>query len=302
MPTYPLPIDERRRSAGGAPAASRIASELHGEIVLPEHGRYDEARLAWNLTVDQRPAAIVQPVSAQDIVNAMLLAEEHGLRVAPQGTGHNAAPLGDLADTLLIKTERMRRVEIDPERRLARVEAGALWVDVVEAAASHGLATLAGSSPDVGVVGYTLGGGLSFLSRRYGLAANRVRAIEAVLGDGRMVRIDHDAEPDLFWAMRGGGGSFAVVTALEFELLPMASAYAGHLWFPIERGSEVLHAWRELTRGDRLPDELTTVGRFVNVPPIPEMPEEIRGQSFVIVEAYHVGEPAQADEMLAPLR
>ena len=167
---------------------------------------------------------------------------------------------------------------------------------------STGSRRCAGSSPDVGVVGYTLGGGLSLLGRKYGLAANAVRAIELVTADGRLVRCDREHEPDLFWALRGGGGSFGVVTAIELELFPLEQAYAGVLFYPIERGSEVLHAWRELTHSALTPDELTTVGRFLRLPPIPEIPEPVRGKSFVIVEAYHVGDPAQADELLAPLR
>jgi Berberine and berberine like len=123
-----------------------------------------------------------------------------------------------------------------------------------------------------------------------------------VTADGRLVRTDREHQPDLFWALRGGGGSFGVVTAIELELLPITHAYAGILWYPIERGPEVLHAWRELTHTDGLPDELTTVGRFVNLPPIPEIPEPVRGKSFAIVEAYHLGDPARADELLAPLR
>jgi hypothetical protein len=229
-----------------------------------------------------------------------VFAREFGLRVAPQGTGHNAQPLGSLEDTILLKTERMRGVSIDPARRTARVEAGAVWLEVVEAAAQHGLAALAGSSPDVGVVGYTLGGGLSFLARKYGLAANHVSAIELVTADGRLLRADREHEPDLFWALRGGG-SFGIVTAIELEVFPITHAYAGILWYPIDRGAEVLHAWRELTQSD-LPDELTTVGRFLNLPPIPEIPEPVRGQSFAIIEAYHLGDPAHADELLAPLR
>jgi Berberine and berberine like/FAD binding domain len=177
-----------------------------------------------------------------------------------------------------------------------------VWLEVVEAAAQHGLAALAGSSPDVGVVGYTLGGGLSFIGRKYGLAANAVRAIELVTADGRYVRADRENEPDLFWALRGGGGSFGIVTAIELQLLPISHAHAGVLWYPIERADEVLHAWRELTQSEELPDELTTVGRLLQLPPIPEIPEPVRGKSFVIVEAYHVGDPAQADELLAPLR
>jgi len=274
---------------------------LDGKVVLPGDGRFDEARRAWNLAIDQRPAAVIFPASPAVVAAAVGWAAERGLRVAAQGTGHNAGPLGSLADTVLLRTERMRGVQIDPVARTARAEAGVVWLDVVEAAAQHGLATLAGSSPDVGVTGYTLGGGLSFLGRRYGLAANNVTAAEVVTADGRWVRTDREHEPDLFWALRGGGGSFGVVTALEFRLFPHAEAYAGALWYPIERASEVLHAWGELTRG-AVPDELTTIGRLLNFPPIPQIPEPVRGKSFVIVEAYHTGEPAHADELLAPLR
>jgi FAD/FMN-containing dehydrogenase len=145
--------------------STRLAAALHGKIVIPTHVRYDEARQAWNLTVDQQPAAVAFPESAEDVAATVLFARHHGQRIAPQGTGHNAGPLGSLEDTILLKTERMRAVHVDPKRSLARVEAGAVWLDVVETAARHGLAGLAGSSPDVGVVGYTLGGGMSFIGR-----------------------------------------------------------------------------------------------------------------------------------------
>src|SRR5947209_3488538 len=244
---------------------SRLAAALEGKIVLPEHGGFEEARQAWNLAIDQRPAAVVFPESADDVQAAVLFAREHGLRIAAQGTGHNAGPLGSLYDTILIKTERMREVRIDPERRIARVGAGVLWLEAVEAAAAYGLAGLQGSSPDVGVVGYTLGGGLSFMGRKHGLAANRVHAIEMVTAEGRLLRIDRDNDPDLFWALRGGGGSFGVVTALEFELLPIRQIYAGILWYPVERAREILHTWRALTQSDP-PEELTTVGRILHLP------------------------------------
>ena len=281
-------------------SASRLASALPGKVVMPEDVRFDEARRAWNLAIDQRPAAVAFPESLQDVSAAVRFAREFGLRVAAQGTGHGAGPLGSLEDTILLKTERMRGVSVDPARRTARVQAGTVWLEVVEAAARHGLAALAGSSPDVGVVGYTLGGGLSFLGRRYGLAANRVSAIELVTADGRLVRADPENEPDLFWALRGGGGSFGIVTAIELELFPITQAYAGILWYPIDRGPEVLHAWREVTQSD-LPDELTTVGRFVNLPPIPDVPEPVRGKSFAVIEAYHLGDPVHGDDLLAPL-
>ena len=157
---------------------------------------------------------------------------------------------------MLLKTSRMRRVIIDPATRTARAEAGAEWQDVTVPAAEHGLAALAGSSANVGVAGYTLGGGIGWLARRYGLAANSVTAVELVTPDGRPTRADAVHEPDLFWAVRGGGGGVGVVTALEMRLYPVAELYAGVLFFPIERSAEVLHAWRAWT--DSVPDDVTS--------------------------------------------
>jgi len=156
--------------------ATSLGHSLDGKVVLPGDERFDDARRAWNLAVDQRPAAVAFPESAVEVAAAVSWATSRGLWVAAQGTGHNAGPLGPLGETVLLRTDRMRGIRIDPATRTARAEAGVVWIDVVQAAAGHGLAALAGSSPDVGVTGYTLGGGLSFLGRKYGLAANNVTA------------------------------------------------------------------------------------------------------------------------------
>jgi FAD/FMN-containing dehydrogenase len=269
-------------------------------IVLPHDPNWNRARLAWNLSADQQPAAVALPESADDVKAVVRWARQRGLRIAPQGTGHNAVPLGSLAHTVLLKTERMRGIEIDAPAQRARVEAGVLWGEVADTAAEHGLAALAGSSPDVGVVGYTLGGGVSWLGRRYGLAANSVTAVELVNADGDLVRADADRNRDLFWALRGGGGSFGVVTALEFKLYPIAEVYAGVLFFPLERGTEVLRAWRRWV--DTVPDEVTSVGRFLQFPPIPDIPEPLRGGSFAVVEAVSLLGKDGTDELLSPLR
>jgi FAD/FMN-containing dehydrogenase len=274
---------------------------LTGRVALPRDANWDEARRAWNLAVDQHPDVVVFPESAEDVITAVELGRTFELGVAAQGTGHGAAPLGSLQNTLLVKTQRMRDIQINPEARIARIGAGVRSLELVEAAARDGLAPLAGTSPDVGVVGYTLGGGLSWFGRKYGLAASNVHAIELVTPDGRLVRADLEHEPELFWALRGGGGSFGIVTALELRLVPVNEAYAGILWWPIERDEEVLHAWAELTRSE-LPDELTAVGRYLRLPPLPDIPEPVRGKSFVAVEVVHLGEPQQADDLLAPLR
>ena len=270
------------------------------EIVRPGEERYDEVRPAWNLTIDQRPAAVAVPRDADQVVAAVLYAKREGLRVAAQGTGHNASPLGDLSDTLLIKTHEMRGVEIDASKRVARVEAGALWGDVVAPAGEHGLAALAGSSHDVGVVGYSLGGGISFLARRYGLSANRILAADVVTADGELVRADRRQNTELFWAIRGGGGAFGVITALEIELFDLPTVYAGAAFFPIERAAEVLHTWRELT--EKVDDRTTTVGRILRVPPFPEIPEPFRGKQFAMVEVIHIGDQRSGDEVVKGIR
>jgi FAD/FMN-containing dehydrogenase len=281
-----------------APATTTPATT----IIMPGDPGWDDARRPWSLAVDQHPAAVALPASAAGVAEVIGFARRYGLRVAAQGTGHNAAPLGPLADTILVKTERMRRVSIDPGARIARVEAGVAWLEVVEAAAEHGLAALAGSSPDVGVVGYTIGGGMSWLGRAYGLAANNTEAIEAVTADGRIVRADAVAEPDLFWALRGGGGSFGVVTAIELRLFPITEVYAGLLWWPADGAAEVLQAWRQLTQVG-LPDEFTTSARLLNVPAAAaDLPAALRGKSFVVIDVIHLGTPAEADRLLAPLR
>ena len=273
---------------------------LDGEVFTPADPEWNEARLAWNLAADQHPVAVVYAESADDVVAVVDYARENGLRVTTQGTGHFANTIASFDDTILLKTSRLRGLEIDPAARTARAEAGVLWEEVSLAAAEHGLAGLAGSSPDVGVVGYTLGGGLGWLARRYGLAANSVVAVELVTADGRHVRTDRDNEPDLFWAVRGGGGSFGIVTAIEFALYPVAEVYAGILFFPFERSAEILNAWRQWT--EDTPRELTSAGRLMQFPPIPDIPEPLRGQSFVVVEAAYIGSEEDGAALLQPLR
>jgi UDP-N-acetylenolpyruvoylglucosamine reductase len=278
----------------------QLRARVAGDVYVSSDAGWDEARLAWNLAADQRPAVVLLAGSADDVVEAVRYARANGLRVAAQSTGHAAAARRWDEPTLLIKMERLRGVRIDPVASIARVEAGAQWQDVTSAAAEHGLAALAGSSPDVGVVGYTLGGGLSWLARRYGIAANSVVAIELVTARGESVRVDSDNDPDLFWALRGGGGSFGVVTAVEFRLYPLAEIYAGALFFPLERASEVLHAWREWV--DTVPEEVTSVGRVMQFPPLPEIPEPLRGNAFALIEAAIVGDGEHGATLIEPLR
>ena len=288
------------RAEDAADAVAQLRLRVVGDVATPADANWDEARAAWNLAADQRPAIVVIAESAADVVAAVEFARDNDLRVTAQGTGHGAGPKRWDDDILLVKLERMRGVEIDPAQRIARVEAGAQWQDVTHPAAEHGLAALAGSSPDVGVVGYTLGGGLSWLARRHGIAANSVVAIEIVTADGALVRTDADNQPDLFWALRGGGGNFGVVTAIEFSLFEITSVYAGMMLWPIERATEVLEAYSRWT--ETADEDVTSTGRLLNLPPIPDIPEPFRGRSFVGIEAVFLGGQGVGERSLAEIR
>jgi hypothetical protein len=276
-----------------------LRAAIAGQVLVPGEAGYDQARQPWNLAVDLRPAVVVEAGSAADVAQAVRFARARGMRIAPQGTGHGAGPLEPLDGAMLLRTTRMRKVRIDPAARIARAEAGAVWQDMTVPAGQHGLAALGGSSADVGVTGYILGGGIGWLARRYGLAANSVTAAELVTPGGDLVRADAGHEPDLFWAVRGGGG-VGVVTALEMRLYPVGELYAGNLFFPIERAAEVLHAWREWVAD--VPDEVTSQSRLLRLPPLPELPQPLRGRAFVMVEAACLGDAVTGAAVIEPLR
>jgi FAD/FMN-containing dehydrogenase len=277
-----------------------LRAMVGGDVFAPGDQGYDQARRAWDLAAEQRPAVVVFAESVVDVVRAVRFARSHGMRIAPQGTGHGALPLELLEDAMLLRTSRMRRVDVFPAIHTARAEAGAQWEDVTVPAGEYGLAALAGSSSNVGVTGYTLGGGMGWLARRYGLAANSVTAVEIVTPDGRLVRADADHEADIFWAVRGGGGSLGVVTALEMTLYSAPELYAGALFFPIERSSEVLRAWRRWA--GTVPDELTSLGRLLRLPPVDDVPEPMRGREFVLIEAAYLGDALSGAALIRPLR
>jgi FAD/FMN-containing dehydrogenase len=277
-----------------------LDEQITGSIVRPGDAAWDAAREAYNLTVDQRPAAIAFPETAEDVQTIVRYAAATGRHVAAQRTGHNAAPLGSLENVILVKTDRLDEVDIDVEAMCVRVGSGVKWEKVVPRVSDLGFAVLHGSTPDVSIAGYGLGGGLGWYGRKHGLFTNSITAIELVTADGELCRVDHENEPDLFWALRGGGGNFGVVTALEFRLFPISEVYAGVLFFPWERSAQVLHAWREWTA--TVPEEMTSVGRIMQFPPFPDVPEPLRGKSFVLVEAFFVGSEEDGEALLEPLR
>ena len=271
---------------------------IRGHVATPGDSDWDDARQAWNLAADQQPSAVALVESADDVAKVLRFAKANDLRVAGQGTGHGAVPLGSLEDAILIKTQRMRDVTTEGER--ARVEAGALAEDVADAAIKDGRCSMPGTSPNVGVTGFTLGGGLSWLGRKYGWACNRVTAIELVTAEGEARTVDAGSDPDLFWALRGGGGGYAIVTALHLELLPVAEAYAGGLLFPSEIGADGVRLYRDWAAN--APEEAASMVRFLNLPPIPDVPEPLRGQSLLAIAGAFLGTQEEGEKVFAPLR
>jgi hypothetical protein len=293
-------MDKIRRFALECGGMSLGELSISGSVVRPGEADWDAARMSWNLAADQRPEAVVLVESADDIAKTVRFAAEHGLKVAAQGTGHGAVALGSLENTLLLKTERMRGVEVDGEAQTARVEAGVLAMELGAASQAEGLCSLPGSAPDVGVVGYTLGGGLSWLGRRYGFACNRVIAIELVTAAGEIRRVDAEYDADLFWAMRGGGGCYAIVTALHVALLPIPELYAGITILPAELGADAIRAYRDWTK--TVPEEITSIVRFLRPPPLPDVPEPLRDRPLITIDAAFIGSQAEGEELIAPLR
>ena len=272
------------------------------ETHQPGDPGYDAARTPWNVVVDQRPAAVTVPRSVEEVVAVVRAAAEAGLRVAPQSTGHGAGPLTGVAldDVVLVRLSELTGVTVDPAARTARVVGGTQWHQVVAAAAAHGLTALHGSAPDVAVAGYILSGGLSFYGRAHGVAANSVRAVEVVTADGSLTRADATTEPDLFWAVRGGGGNFGVVVAIEIDLLPYADVYAGMLLWDRERAPEVVRAWVEWTRS--APESTTTSLRVLSFPPLPDLPPFLSGRDLVVIDGAVLEDDDHAAAVLSPLR
>jgi FAD binding domain-containing protein len=273
-----------------------LEHELRGQVVSPGDRGWDQARASWNLAADQHPVAAVFAEGAEDIAAAISFARANDLHVAPQGTGHGARR-GSADGALLVRTERMRGIEIDAGSRMARVEAGAVTRELGAAASQHGLSALSGTSADVG---YTLGGGLGWLARRHGLACNKVRAIELVTADGELRRVDAATEPDLFWALRGGGGGFAVVSALELELVELVEVYAGAVIHPAdERSGEILRRYFDWAH--TVPDEVTSLARFLHAPPLPTVPEPLRDRHVIMLGACYAGPSSEGTAVIGPL-
>lgn len=276
----------------------RLRTHLQGEALLPGDGGYDRARKAWVPTFEQHPALIVLPTCSADVVAAVTFAREQDLPIAVQGGGHGHPYPADGA--LLINFEKMNTIQINPETSTARVEAGLKWGKVIETAHQFGLAPLNGFASTVGVVGYLVGGGIGWLTRQYGTGAASIRSVELVTANGELLHIDQQRHPDLFWGLRGGGGNFGVVTAIEIALYPVKEVFGGQVIYPVELGKEAITAYLNWVK--TVPVELTSAIRIMNFPELPFLPPIMSGKTIVLIAACYNGAAADGEEWLRPMR
>jgi hypothetical protein len=288
------------RRAGWRLGVDELRRAIAGTAVMPSDPDWDAARQAWNLTVDQQPAVVVRAGALDDIGATVRFAAANGLRVAAQVTGHGATSMGGLGGTILLQTSGLDAVSVDPQAGIARVQAGARWAHVMAPVAEHGLVCMHGMSGGVGVAGYVLGGGIGWLARRDGFASSHVRSLEVVTADGVQRVVDAQHEPELFWALRGGGGLQAIVATFELELFELREAFAGTVFWPIELAGEVVHAYRAWIAS--APTTATSTLRLMRFPPLQQLPEPLRGRALVTFTVAFTGSEADGAELVAPLR
>lgn len=277
-----------------------LREAMVGDVITPEHAAYDEFRKVWNGDIDKRPAVIAVCSGVDDVRAALDFGRRHGLEIAVRSGGHSWPGLSTADGALVIDLRRLNQVTVDPGARRARVQGGAVWNDVDQAAQQHGLAVTGGHVTHTGVAGLTLGGGLGHLHRRYGLTVDNLISAQVVTPDGRVLRASADENPDLFWGLRGGGGNFGIVTEFEFQLHPLGTTvWAGLLFYAAEQGAELMRTYRHVTAN--MPDEVNTLFAYMHAPPLPIVPEALhfRPVYAVIVVA---GDTATGERTMAPLR
>jgi FAD/FMN-containing dehydrogenase len=277
-----------------------LSSALRGPVIQPADEGYDGARAVYNAMIDRRPAAIAECSDVADVMTAVRFARENGLTVAVRGGGHNAGGLGVWDDALVIDLSAMRGVTVDPEAKTVRAEGGCVWGDVDHATHAFGLATPSGILSSTGVGGLSLGGGIGYLARRFGLTVDNLLAADVVLADGSFVTATADSHPDLFWALRGGGGNFGIVTSFLFRCHDVGDVVAGPILYDIADTSDVLRWYREVQPG--LPEELSGWFALITIPPAPPFPEELWLRKACAVVWCYTGPLDRADETMAPVR
>lgn len=292
------PTSGRHAADSASDALHGLAERLAGRLVTPDDPTWATARMPWNVVVDQQPLAVVVAAHADDVVATVRFAAERGLTVAAQPSGHAATTAS--TGTILLRTGALQDIRIDARARVARIGAGVKWGSLQAALEGTGLTGLVGSNPDVTVVGYCLGGGLSWFSRAFGRGAGALRAVEIVDATGEHRWVTDATDPELMWALRGGGGDLAIVTAVEIDLFGAPEIYGGLLVFPGAAARPVLQAFTAATR--TAPEQLTLWAMLMHLPDVEMVPPEMRGQSFTVVGAVHLGSAEAAEQLLAPLR
>lgn len=278
-----------------------FTSQLRGNVLLPDDPSYDEARQIWNAMIDRRPGMIVRCLGASDVIQSVNLAREHSLLLSIKGRGHNIAGNAVCDGGLMIDLSQMRSVRIDPANRRAYVEPGASLGDFDSEAQAFGLATPLGINSTTGVAGLTLGGGFGWLSRKYGLTCDNLVAVDLVTAEGELVRASTTDNPDLFWAVRGGGGNFGIVTLFEYALHPVGpEILAGLIVFPARQAPQLLSRYRDYVAS--LPEETNVWVVLRKAPPLPFLPEEVHGQDVVVLALFHAGDLQKGQQLVEPLR
>jgi FAD/FMN-containing dehydrogenase len=277
-----------------------LRAELRGELILPDHPDYETARQVYNAMIDRRPAAVVRCADVADVISVVNFARERGVLLAVRSGGHNGPGLGTCDDGIVIDLSRMKGIRIDPSARTARIEGGCTLAEIDHATHPFGLAVPLGVLSTTGVGGLTLGGGIGHLTRKYGLAIDNLLEVDMVLADGRFVTANADNNADLFWAVRGGGGNFGVVTAFLFRLQPAGVVIGGPMIWPIERAAEVLKWYGAFL--PQAPDDLNGTFAFMTVPPVEPFPEELHNQDMCAIVWCYTGPAERANEILAPIR
>lgn len=294
-------IEQQQTAATLSDAVVRdFRARLHGDLIQPGDEGYDAARSLYNAMIDRRPALIARCADVNDVIAAVNFARTYELTLAVRGGGHSGPGLSSCDDGLVIDLSRMKGISVDPERALVRAEGGCLWGEVDQATHAFGLATPSGFISSTGVGGLTLGGGIGYLSRTLGLTIDNLQSVEMVLADGSFVTASQDEHPDLFWAVRGGGGNFGVVTSFEYRLHPIGTVYGGPMLWPLEQMADLLRFWRDFILD--APEDINGWFGLVTVPPAPPFPEEYHLQKMCAVVWCHTGPLDQAEERFKAIR
>ncbi|KOP24070.1 FAD-linked oxidase [Hapalosiphon sp. MRB220] len=279
----------------------KLKTNVKGNVVLPDNPHYDEVREIWNAMIDRRPAVIVQCANADDVSQAILFARENGLEISIRGAGHNIAGNAVCDRGVMIDLSNMKNVRVDAQNRRAYVEPGATLGDFDQVAQIHGLATPVGINSTTGIAGLTLGGGFGWLTRKYGMTIDNLISAEVITANGNKIRTSETENPDLFWAIRGGGGNFGVVTEFEFDLHPVGpEILAGLIVFPFSQAKQVLTQYRKFV--ESAPEELNVWVVLRKAPPLPFLPENVHGQEVVVLAVFYAGDIAEGEKLIEPLR